>query len=126
MDNSQNNTSTLPDKNDHNSFAKIIKNLFEKDFTFSDCWYERITTNEVDLWKKNSSCRFKNIVFKSDGTFEKYLRKHIGKSANYEDFEEIESVISIYRSLFLDKATSKIRSYIEKECREVFYKRNFK
>ena len=54
MDNSQNNTSTLPDKNDHNSFAKIIKNLFEKDFTFSDCWYERITTNEVDLWKKNS------------------------------------------------------------------------
>ena len=52
MDNSQNNTSTLPDKNEHNSFAKIIKNLFEKDFTFSDCWYERITTNEVDLWKK--------------------------------------------------------------------------
>ena len=54
MGNSENNTSThyIPDKNDHNSFAKIIKNLFEKDFTFNDCWYERITTNEVDLWKK--------------------------------------------------------------------------
>ena len=75
MDNSQNNTSThyIPDKNDHNSFAKVIKNLFEKDFTFSDCWYERIITDKVDLWKNISSCRFKNSVFKRDGAFEKYL-----------------------------------------------------
>ena len=42
MDNSQNNTSTLPDKNDHNSFAKIIKNFFHDDFILSNCWYERI------------------------------------------------------------------------------------
>ena len=125
MDNFENDTSThyIPDKNDHNSFAKIIKNLFEKDFTFSNCWYERITTNEVDLWTKISSCRFKNIVFKRDGAFEKYLRKHIENTTRYRDFEEVESAISVYRSLFLSKATSKIRSYIEKECREVFYER---
>ena len=124
MDNSENNTSThyIPES-DHNSFAKIIKNLFEKDFTFNDCWYERITTNEVDLWKKSSSCRFKNIIFKTDGAFEKYLRKHFEKSTNYEDFEEFGRAISIYRSIILNKATSKIRSYIEKECREVFYER---
>ena len=125
MNNSENNTSThyIPDKNDHNSFAKIIKNLFEKDFTFSDCWYERITTNEVDLWTKIYSCRFKNILFKRDGAFEKYLRKHIENTTRYGDFEEMESAISIYRSIFLNKATSKKRSYIAKEYREVFYER---
>ena len=123
MDNSQNNTSTLPDKNEHNSFAEIIKNLFHDDSIFSDCWYERITTNEVDLWKKNSSCRFKNVIFKRDGAFEKYLRQHIENTTRYRDFEEIESAISIYASIFLNKATSKTRSYIEKECREVFYER---
>ena len=122
MDNSQNNTSTLPDKNEHNSFAKIIKNLFEKDFTFSDCWYERIT-NEVDLWKKISSCRFKKIAFKRDGKFDQYLRQHIENTTRYGDFEEFGRAISIYRSIFLNKATSKIRSYIEKKCREVFYER---
>ena len=42
MDNSQNNTSTLPDKNDHDSFAKIIKTLFHDDFIFSNYWYKRI------------------------------------------------------------------------------------
>ena len=128
MDNSENITSTryIPDKNDHNSFAKIIKNLFEKDFTFSNCRYERITTNEVDLWTKISSCRFKNIVFKRDGTFEKYLRKHIENTTRYEDFEEFGRAISIYKSIFLNKATSKIRNYVEKECREVFYERNLK
>ena len=71
--------------------------------------------------EKISSCRFKNIVFKRDGAFEKYLRKHIENTTRYGDFEEVESAISVYRSLFLNKVTSKIRSYIEKECREVFY-----
>ena len=117
MDNSENNKSThyIPDKNDHNSFAKIIKNLFHDDFIFSDCWYERITTNEVDLWKKISLCRFKNIIFKRDGKFDQYLRKHIENTTRYGDFEEYENAISIYRSIFLNKTTSKKRSYIEKE-----------
>ena len=125
MDNSENNTSThyIPDKNDHNSFAKIIKNLFHDDFTFSDRSYEKITTNEIDLWSKFSSYRFKNIVFKRDGAFEKYIRKHIENTTRYKDFEEFGRAISIYKSIFLNRTTLKIRSYIEKECREVFYKR---
>ena len=42
MDNSQNNISTLPNKKNHDSFAKIIKTLFHDDFIFSNCWYKRI------------------------------------------------------------------------------------
>ena len=137
MDKTENNLAKrLPGINDHNSFAKITKNLFDDDFIFSNCWYERINGDRQSLgqspseaggqssaWQAISSCRFKNVVFKRDGTFEKYFRKHIEKSANYEDFEEFGRTISIYRGIFLDKATSKIRSYVEKECREVFYER---
>ena len=72
MDNSQNNVSTLPDKNEHNSFAKIIKTLFHDDFIFSNCWYERINEDseaggseaegQSSAWQAISSCRFNNIV----------------------------------------------------------------
>ena len=74
MDNSQNNVSTLPDKNEHNSFAKIIKTLFHDDFIFSNCWYERINEDskaggseaegQSSAWQAISSCRFNNIVLK--------------------------------------------------------------
>ena len=103
----------------------LIKNLFHDDFTFSDRWYERITTNEVDLWSKFSSSRFKNIVFKRDRAFEKYIRKHIENTTRYRDFEEFGRAISIYKSISLNRATLKIRSYIEKECREVFIREKF-
>ena len=36
---------SLPGINNHNSFAKIIKNLFHDDFIFSDRWYEKSKTN---------------------------------------------------------------------------------
>ena len=156
MDKTENNLAKrLPSINDHNSFAKIIKNLFHDDFIFSKAgWYERINGGKQSpgqspseagvggprqspgqspseagagdpAWQVISSCRFKNIVFKRDGAFEKYLRKHIEKSANYEDFEEFGRTISIYKSILLNKVTSKLRSYIEKESRLVFLREKF-
>ena len=56
----------------------------------------------------------------------KNISENIEKSNNDEDFEELNRTISIYRSIFLNKATSKLRIYIENECREVFYERIFK
>ena len=93
MEKTENNLAKrLPDIKDHNSFAKIIKNLFYDDFIFSKGWYERINGNRRSpgqspcearaggpAWQAISSCRFKNIVFKRDGAFEKYLRKNIEK-----------------------------------------------
>ena len=116
MEKTENNLAKqLPDINDHNSFAKIIKNLFHVDFVFgeagdgalSECWYERINGDGEfgSAWQAISSCRFKKIVFERDGALEKYIRKHIEKSNNDEDFEELNRTISIYRSIFLNKAS---------------------
>ena len=132
MEKTENN---LPCINNHNSFAKIIKNLFYDDFVFSDCWYERYQRSpnqrseriNEDTWHAISSRRFKNAVFKRDGTFEKYIRKHMEGNKYVEfsnsDFEELDRAISIYRSIFINTNSNKQRGYIEKECREVFYKR---
>ena len=83
----------IPGKNNHNGFAKIIKNLFHDDFVFSasasgiDRWYEKnkerrqsseseagevkLATAEQssheDVWSEISSLRFKNTVFKKNG-----------------------------------------------------------
>ena len=131
MEKTENN---LPGIDNHNSFAKIIKNLFHDDFVFSDCWYERRQRSpsqsserkNEDTWHVISSCRFKNVVFKRDGAFEKYIRKHMEGKKYVEfsnsDFEELERTISIYRSIFINTNSNKQRGYIEKECREVFYK----
>ena len=34
---------SLPGINNHNDFAKIIKNLFHDDFVFNYCWHENTT-----------------------------------------------------------------------------------
>ena len=125
MEKTENN---LPGIDNHNSFAKIIKNLFHDDFVFSDCWYERYQRSpnqrseriSEDTWHAISSCRFKNVVFKRDGAFEKYITKYLEFSNS--DFEELDRAISIYRSIFINTNSNKQRGYIEKECREVFYK----
>ena len=106
----------LPGLNNHNSFARIIKNLWGDNFVFTDCWYERINEN---TWREIFSRRFKNVVFKRNGEFEKYIIKHL--PVNSDDFEELERVISIYSSIFTKTNSNKQKSYIEKECREVFY-----
>ena len=73
----------IPGKNNHNGFAKIIKNLFHDDFVFSasasgiDRWYEKNKerrqsseseageqSSHEDAWFEISSLRFKNTVFK--------------------------------------------------------------
>ena len=105
MEKTENN---LPGLNNHNSFAKIIKNLFDDNFIFSECWYERI--NE-DTWEEVSSCRFKNIVFERNGAFEKYLRKYIEKSINYDEFKELDKVILVYNSIFVNESSSKQGSH---------------
>ena len=130
--------------NNHNSFAKIIKNLFHDDFVFGDRWYEKskerqlgakLKTNseakpgakpepssgrssDEDAWFEITSCRFKNTVFKQGGEFEKYI---LGYIYSNPDPEELERLISIYRSIFINSNSGKLRGYIEKECREVFY-----
>ena len=139
---------SLPGVNNHNSFAKIIKNLFHDDFVFSDRWYEKskerqlgakLKTNseakpepsperqrsrsgaqssDEDAWFEITSCRFKNTVFKQGGELEKYI---LGYIYSNPDYEELERLISIYRSIFINSNSGKQRGYIEKECREVFY-----
>ena len=118
---------SLPGINNHNSFAKIIKNLFHDDFIFSDRWYEKSKTNsevkpepssDEDSWFEISSFRFKNTVFKQGGEFEKYI---LGYIYSNPDPEELERLISIYRSIFINSNSGKQRGHIEKECREVFY-----
>ena len=109
---------SLPDINNHNHFAKIIKNFFHDDFVFGDCWYEKRKTNPgEDDWVEITSCRFKNIVFKKDGELEKYILGYIN---SHPDLEELERLLSIYRRLFINSNSYKQRGYIEKECREVF------
>ena len=125
MDKTENN---LPGIDNHNSFAKIIKNLFHDDFVYNDCWYERHQQRpnqsskriNEDTWHAISSQRFKNVVFKKDGAFEKYVRKYI--EFYNSDFEELDRTISIYMDIFINIGSNKQRGYIEKECREVFYK----
>ena len=132
---------SLPDINNHNHFAKIIKNFFHDDFVFGDCWYEKRKTNpeakpeakpgpipeseageqssHEDDWVEITSCRFKNIVFKKDEELEKYILGYIN---SHPDLEEFERLLSIYRRLLKNSNSYKQRGYIEKECREVFYK----
>ena len=118
---------SLPGVNNHNYFAKIIKNFFHDDFVFSDRWYEKSKTNseakpepssDEDAWFEITSCRFKNTVFKQGGELEKYILGYIYSNPYYE---ELERLISIYRSIFINSNSDKQRGYIEKECREVFY-----
>ena len=59
----------IPGLNNHNGFAKIIKNLFHDDFAFDGCWYEK----SEDCWVEITSSKFKKTVFKKDGEFEKYI-----------------------------------------------------
>ena len=108
----------IPGINNHNSFAKIIKNLFHDDFVFSDRWYEKSKNSGEDAWFEITSCRFKNTVFKQGGELEKYILGYIHSNP---DLEELERLISIYRSIFINSNSGKQRGYIEKECREVFY-----
>ena len=139
----------IPGINNHNGFAKIIKNLFHDDFVFStsvsasgsDRWYEKRKINleakpeaepeqsseseageqssHEDDWVEITSYRFKNIVFKKDGELEKHILGYIN---SHPDLEELERLISIYRSIFINSNSDKQGGYIEKECREVFYK----
>ena len=114
----------IPDINNHNNFAKISKNLFHDDFVFNCCWHEKIKTNsDEDSWLEISSCRFKNTVFKKDGELEKYI---LGYIYSNPDLEELERLVSIYSSIFINTNSYKQRGYIEKECREVFYKPELK
>ena len=121
---------SLPGINNHNDFAKIIKIFFHDDFVFSasasdsDCWYEKSKTNSgEDAWFEITSCRFKNTVFKQGGELEKYILRYIYSNP---DSEELERLISIYRSIFINSNSDKQRGYIEKECREVFYNSELK
>ena len=115
---------SLPGVNNHNYFAKIIKNFVHDDFVFSDRWYEKSKTNSgEDAWFEITSCRFKNTVFKQGGELEKYI---LGYIYSNPDSEELERLISIYRSIFINSNSDKQRGYIEKECRKVFYNSELK
>ena len=132
----------IPGKNNHNGFAKIIKNLFHDDFVFSasasgiDRWYEKNKerrpsseseageqSSHEDAWFEISSLRFKNTVFKKNGKLEKYIMGYIHSN---NDLEELERLISIYSDIFTKTDSWRQRGYIEKECREVFYKTELK
>ena len=109
----------IPGLNNHNGFPKIIKNIFHDDFAFDGCWYEK----SEDCWVEITSSKFKNTVFKKDGELEKYI---LGEINSHPDFEELERLLSIYRSIFIYTSSIKQKGYIEKECREVFYEPELK
>ena len=46
---------SLPGINNHNSFAKIIKNVFHDDFVFSDRWYEKCKERQLGAKLKTNS-----------------------------------------------------------------------
>ena len=78
---------------------------------------------DEDGWIEISPYKFKNIVFKKNGKLEKYILGYIYSNPG---FEELERLISIYKSIFIYTTSDKQRGYIEKECREVFYEPELK
>ena len=107
----------IPGVHQHNTFAKLIEEIYGDDFKFNKNWIKK----EKELYLKISSSKFKEIIFDKNGKLEKYLLDHIKQVIISEDYEEMERLIQIYNSLFILKNN---KNCIERECREVFYLRD--
>ena len=76
----------IPGVHQHNTFAKLIEEIYEDDFNFNKNWIKK----EKELYLKISSAKFKEIIFDKNGKLAKYLLDHIKKVILSEDYEEME------------------------------------
>ena len=88
-----------------------------------------MNTNEII-----SSSKFKEIILDKQGKLAKYILDEIARESlevlnsgrgSEVDYEELERLIDIYQSLFKNEI-KRGKNSIERECREVFYLRDFK
>ena len=100
----------IPGVYQHNTFAKLIDEIYGNDFKFNKNWI-----------KKDS--KFKEIIFDKNGKLAKYLLDYIKKVIISEDYEEMERLLEINNSLFILKNKNN-KNCIECECQEVFYLRD--
>ena len=100
----------IPGVHQHNTFAKLIEEIYGNDFKFDKNWI-----------KKDS--KFKEIIFDKNGKLAKYFLDYIKKVIISEDYEEMERLLEINNSLFILKNKNN-KNYIERECQEVFYLRD--
>ena len=107
----------IPGVHQHNTFAKLIEKIYGDDFKFNKNWIKK----EKELYLKISSSKFKEIIFDKNEKLAKYLLDCIKKVIISEDYEEMERLFEIHRSLFIFKDN---KNCIERECKEVFYLRD--
>ena len=109
----------IPGVHQHNTFAKLIDEIYRDDFIYDNHW--RMKENEYK--EIISSSKFIQTIFDKKGKLGKYLIDYIKRVIISEDYEEIERLIEIYKSLFILKNKNN-KNCIERECQEVFYLRN--
>ena len=100
----------IPGVHEHNTFAKLIDEIYGNDFKFDKNWI-----------KKDS--KFKEIILDKNLKLAKYLLDYIKKVIISEDYEEMERLLEINNSLFILKNKNN-KNCIERECQEVFYLRD--
>ena len=95
----------IPGIHQHNTFAKLIEQIYKDDFTYDNHW--RMKENEYK--EIISSTKFRIIIFDKQGKLAKYILDEITRESlevlnsrrGFEvDYEELERLINIYQSLF--------------------------
>ena len=107
-----------PGVHQHNTFANLIEEIYGDDFKFNKNWLRK---NEFKF-ERISSSEFIEIIFDKKGKLGKYLTDYIKRVIISEDYEEMERLFEIYKSLFILKNKNN-KNCIERECQEVFYLR---
>ena len=122
-------TKRIPGIHQHNTFAKLIEQIYKDDFIYDTHW--RMKENEYK--EIISSTKFKKIIFDKQGKLVKYILDEITRESlevlnsgrGFEvDYEELERLIDIYQSLFKNEI-KRGKNSIEREYREFFYLRDF-
>ena len=120
----------IPGVYQHNNFAKLIEEIYGDDFIYDNHWIMK----EIEYKEIISPSKFKEIIFDKQGKLAKYILDEITRESlevlnsgrGFKvDYEELERLIDIYQSLFKNKI-KRGKNGIERECREVFYLRDFK
>ena len=119
----------IPGIHQHNSFAKLIEEIYGDDFIHGNHWIMK----ENEYKEIISSSKFKEIIFDKQGKLAKYILDEITRES-FEvlnsgrglevDYEELERLIDIYQSLFKNEI-KRGKNSIERECREVFLFKRF-
>ena len=80
-----------------NAFAKLIEEIYDNDFKFNGNWFRK---NEFKF-ERISSSQFIEIIFDKKGKLAKYLLDYIKRLIISEDYEEMDRLFKIYRSLHI-------------------------